>query len=329
MSVFKIIPFLILLLLVGCEESDQTSSKSDVIRVGILSGLDIFEPVLSGFTDRMKDIGYEEGVNVEYLVGHAKGDGEKMGEIARMFVEKEMDLILTTTNQGAMITKKVTAGTSIPVIFTIVMAPVDSGIVDSLTNPSGNMTGVRNPLGEFIGKRLEIMKELSTTAKKILVLHDPDYPTAKYALKGLRAATKGLGVSIEEVVVRQPVDVINYFDKITEPDFEAILIMPDITVQNPKSLEKTFSFAAKHGVPVIANTPKQVEQGALFSYLTDSYDAGRAAAQLANKALGGKYVRAHPVISVEPRLVLNLGIARKLGLKIDDGLLSLSHRTIE
>lgn len=329
MSVFKIIPLLFLLLLSSCDDSNQTSSKNKVIHVGILSGLDVFEPVVTGFTDRMKDIGYEEGVNVEYVIGRAKGDAQKMAEFARMFVEKEVDIVLTTTNKGAIVAKEATANTNIPVVFTIVMAPVDSGIVDSLTNPSGNLTGVRNPLAEFIGKRLEILQELSPGIKTVLVLHDPQYPTAKFSLRGLRRAAEKLKLSLLEIVVKQTENVIDYLDTATKSDFDAIIIMPDITVQTPSSLEKTYSVASKLGVPVVANTPKQVEQGALFSYLSDSYDAGRAAAQLANKALGRKHVRAHPVISVEPRLVLNLGVANKLGLTVNDSLLSLSHRTIE
>jgi len=227
------------------------------------------------------------------------------------------------------VAKEASVGTKIPVVFTIVMAPIESGIVDSLTKPQGNISGVRNPLGEFIGKRLDFLKQLVPNTKKVLVLNNPIYPTVPISLKSLRIAAKKLNVQLIDVPVKKPMEVKAYLSNAEATEFDAILIMPDPVMQNQQSLESIFNYARENKLSVVANTPKQVVDGALFSYHSDSYETGRKAAQLANKLLADRATRNLPIMSSEPQLILNLKMAKELGIEVDEGLIVLAHRIIQ
>lgn len=331
---FRIFIFIFAFSFAGCEESNQRPENSKSVHVGMIAGLDHFDPVLSSFITNMQMFGFINGDNIRYSIRRAKGDKAEMLRIAEDFVERDVDLILTTTTHAALAAKKATKGTDLPVIFTIVMTPVLTGVVDNLTSPSANVSGVRMPTKEFIGKRLEILLQVAPGVKSILVPYDPNYPTSQHAMDAVRQAAKILNLTVAEILVSSPQDVADYFVDQIDPDFGAILIMPDITVQNDIALQATFAFANQHNIPVIANSPKQVESGALFSYLSDNAEVGRAAAQLANKALDdkaldGKAMRMHPVINAEPQLVLNMRVAKKLNLIVDESLLTLAQYIID
>ncbi len=316
------------LLLISCSDSGQQEAQT-TFHVGILLGVDAFEPTVTGFRDQMTTLGYREGKNIAYSIGRARGDSEKMTDIAKAYVKQRVDLVFTITNGATSVAKRVTSASQIPVVFAIVLAPVKNGIVDSLTRPSGNIIGVRNPLSEFIGKRLEIMRRIAPSIQKILVLNDPDYPTIPIAKAGLIAAAEKLNFKLIDTPVKTPSDVLSAIAQIKYRAIDAILIMPDSVVQAADSLKAILKFSRENKIPVIANTPNQADNGALFSYHTDSYQTGEEAAQLANRVLTKQALNGQPITSSDPQLVLNLKVAKALGLFVDIGLINLAHRIIE
>jgi len=328
MKISRIIVAVICLYLAACDDIGKNSPSQKKYTVGVISGVEFFAPTISGFKDQMATIGYQEGQNITYIVQQARGSTAEMKRIASEYIEQDVDLILTTTNGAAIVAKEASVGTNIPVIFTIVMAPIESGIVDSLSEPQGNISGIRNPLGEFIGKRLDFLKQLVPNTKKVLVLNNPLYPTVPISLKSLRIAAKKLDVQIIDVPVKKPMEVKAYLAQAKETNFDAILIMPDPVVQVQQSLESIFNYAQSNNIPVVANTPKQADDGALFSYLSDSYETGRKAAKLANKLLANRATRNLPIMSSEPKLTLNMKAAKKLGIEVDEALLTLADRVI-
>jgi len=327
-----IIKYLVIILtsmfLISCDDGEN-SIIDKKYKVGVISGVDFFEPTIAGFKAEMTVYGYREGKNIQYDIRKAKGNDEEMKRISEDFVAQKVDLIFTTTNGAAIAAKNAAVSSGIPIVFTLVMAPVETGVVDSLIEPSGNITGVRNPLGEFIGKRLEILKQLAPSVKKILILNNPNYPTVPIAFKGLRAGAKYLDLQLIDVPVTKPAQVTHYLSNVKKGEFDAILIMPDPIVQVEESLKAIHMAAKRFNIPIVANTPKQAENGALFSYLADSYETGKEAAQLANNVLAKRIRHSLPVISSEPQLILNLNVARKLNLKVDESLIALSQRVID
>jgi len=316
-------------LLFACSDSEQSQNINKPYHVGILAGVDLFDSAITGFKDEMATMGYHEGKNVTYTISRAKGIPSAMKKGVKNLVDKRVDLIFTVTNGAALAAKKGTEKSQIPVVFGIVMAPVRSGVVNSLTNPTGNVTGVRNPLAEFIGKRLDILRQIAPSATNVLILNNPNYPTIPVAKEGLRATASLLNFKLIDVPVHSSQEIQEFLSQVETTTIDAILIMPDTVVQSKASLKIVYDFANKQQIPVIANTTEQVKAGALFSYLTDTYETGREAAQLANRVLAKKILHGQPISNSEPQLMLNLKAAKILGLTVNDGLINLSHDVIE
>ncbi len=317
--------FLTLLLLVSltsaCDSENQTE---DVIKIGILSGIDVFLPTIEGFKKELQQIGYVEGKNVTYDTCSADGSILEMNKIAKEFASSDIDLLFTTTNSGALAAKKALRGTDIPIVFTIVIAPVSSGIVDSLSKPSDYITGVRNPLDEFIGKRLEYLISLAPDVKNVWAPRDPDYPTIPVANKSLRSSAKLLGINLIETTVKKPTDIRSFLERTPSSSFDAILILPDLVVQNNNSLKMIFSYSKKYRIPVVANSLSQLSQGAIFSYAVDNQRAGVQAASLVDKILKNREKIPMSIINSEPLLYINSRVARNLKLKINEELEALA-----
>jgi len=315
----------------GCGAIDRGRGESKVYRVGLLSGGDIFNTAIDGFKAEMAELDYIEGENIVFDFQAAGGDAERMRQISEQFVADGVDLIFTTTNNAALAARAATEGTGVAVVFTFVIAPVKTGVVDDLRQPGGNLTGVRNPLENFVGKRVEFLLRMDPDVRRIWAPYNPQYPTVEAVLDQLRQDAPSLGVELIETPVSTPSDVIAELEARADANdigFDAILIFPDLTVQLPDSWEAILALADDHNLAIAANTPGQVYQGALFSYLSDNVETGRQAAPLADKILRGSHPSAIPIASSEPRLIINYQVAESLGLTIGEGLLAQAAEVI-
>jgi putative ABC transport system substrate-binding protein len=308
------------ILLSGCGVLNSAESY----RVGLLSGVDVFNTTLDGFKDEMVELGYVEGENIVYDQKFAGGDATAMKQISEQFVADGADLIVTTTNGTALAARTATEGSGVPVVFTIVLAPQQTGVVHNLREPGANITGVRNPLEDFIGKRIEILIRLDPEVRRIWVPYNPKYVTVNVVLERLRQVAPALGVELVETPVNTPEDLLAALETRSgqaELDIDAIVIMPDLTVQLPQSWQAILDYAMKNRLPIAANTRGQVRDGALFAYLSDNVETGRLAAPLADKILQGNDPATIPVATSEPRLIINYQTSQTLSLTIDEGLL--------
>ena len=142
------------MLLAGCG-----SKTPKVYHIGILSGLDFVADISDGFKSKMAEFGYVEGTNVVYDIQKTNFDMDAYRNILQKFVADKVDLILVFPTEASMEAKSATQGTNIPVLFTFALIE-GMGIVDSVREPGGNITGVRYPGPEIALKRFEILMEL-------------------------------------------------------------------------------------------------------------------------------------------------------------------------
>ena len=313
------------ILLTGCGALNAPESYS----VGLLSGVDVFNTTLDGFKAEMAELGYVEGENITYDLQSAGGDAEAMKQISEKFVADGADLIVTTTNGAALAAQAATKDSGVPVVFTIVLAPQQTGVVSDLREPGANVTGVRNPLEDFIGKRVEILQRMDPNVKRIWVPFNPKYVTVNVVLERLRQVAPELGVELVETPVSSPEDVIAALEARPDAaDIDAVVIMPDLTVQLADSWQAILAYAEENDLPIAANTLSQVHDGALFAYLSDNLETGQLAAPLADKILQGNDPATIPVATSEPHLIINFQTAQALGLTIEDGLLAQAIEVI-
>jgi putative ABC transport system substrate-binding protein len=316
---------MIALLISGC----GGSTESKTYHVGLLSGVDTFNATFDGFKTQMAELGYVEGENISYDFQSAGGDSEKMAQFAQQFVTEKVDLIVTTTTGAAKAAQAATAGTDIPVLFTIIQDPVGVGLVESLRSPGGNMTGVARPPVEYLGKRVEFLKQMAPDVTSLWIIYDPDYSTAPSSVPAVQAGAASMGVKLIETQAKSVEDVKAELQRraaMEELDIDAIQLMPDTL--NSNSYEAIIDFANQHGIPVVGHTPGQVKYGALFTYADSSGASGRKAASQADQIFKGTNAGDLPVEVSDLFLDVNLKAATSLGITVPDNTLASANEIV-
>lgn len=288
------------------------------LRIGIVLGVNTFKNTTDSFKQTFLERGYVEGQTIVFDEVAGNADQTRMNEACARFAREKVDLVFATTNGGAGACKKALSGTDIPMVFAIVMAPLESGIVDSLAAPSGNVTGIRNGLSDFVGKRIEILLRLAPDVKRIWIPITSAYPTTKHFLPPVKNAAKHNGVELDVAELDTPDKIISHLQAIPSPTFDAIMLPPNPAPQANASFGAIMDFAKKHALPVIGNSVKNLEPGCLFSYHIDNKEEGRIAAMIAAKILTDEKRIPYPVINSEPVLHINAKAAKRLGLTINN-----------
>lgn len=313
--------------LISGNDDQQIEENSKVWKVGILSGSPIFDTAIATMQQELNEAGFIEGKNIEYEIQSADGDETEMARISQEYVDKKVDMIISTTNAGAIAAQKATVDTDIPVVFMFVIAPVQAGIVSDL-NDIDNVTGVRNPLEDFVGRRLELLQSIDPTATRIWAPYNSAYDTVQVVTAKLGDIAPGLALDIVYDEISTPEEVVAHIDNYKEGDelpFDAIFIFPDLTVQQSVSWTAIRDFAEANDLPILANTPAQVQEGALFSYLADNNDTGRQAARQVILILNGTNVNDLPIETAELSLMINLDAATRMGLDVSDDILNQAN----
>jgi putative tryptophan/tyrosine transport system substrate-binding protein len=199
--------------------------------------------------------------------------------------------------------------------------PVAVGLVASLAQPGGNLTGVSNLSPELGVKRLELLKELVPQLARVAVLGDPSSPSHAPQWREMESAARSFGVQVHSLEVREPnPDFAGAFAALTRDRADAL-----ITLSQPLMdvyWEQIVAFTATQRLPAIFNRRKFVDEGGLMSYGANAADLYRRAAAFVDKILKGAKPAELPVEQpVKFDLVINLKTAKALGLTISPTLL--------
>lgn len=306
------------------------TSKPTVYRVGILSGVDRFSPIIDGFKAGMTDLGYIEDQDIVYDVQTTDRDLEAYRRILQDFVASDVDLILTFPTEAAVEAKAVTAGTDIPVLFSLALIE-STDLVASVREPGGNLTGVRYPGPDVVIKRFEVLHDLMPEATRILVAYQAGHPMATLQLESLRPIVQEAGISLVEVPATNATDLeaaLETQETNNDPGVDAILIIAEPLVVTPEPFVVLSRFAATYNLPV-GGVPMSVDgYETLFGVTVDNLSTGRQAAPLADKILTGTPAGTIPVASAETFLTINYREAQRLGMTVPEGLLNQANEII-
>jgi putative ABC transport system substrate-binding protein len=307
------------LLVGGC----AGGTKSDTHTIGVILFAPTLEPTYTGFKQGMTDLGYVEGKNVTYIYGGPTDSIDKLDGVAQELVKADVDLILSISTPATLAAKKATADNGIPVVFVPLTDPVGAGVVSSLTQPGGNITGVTFGLQEV--RRLEWLQRLVPDAKRVFIIYNPNEGNAKLALKMVNETAPGLGL---EIIVREaptPEDVTAALADLPE-DIDALYLLPDS--QTESKWAEILAAANARNLPTSVANVGRVNDGALYTYAMKLDLGGKQAAGLADQILKGVKPADLPVEMTEFFLALNLKEARTIGLTISDEILSQADTII-
>lgn len=300
---------------VGC----QSKPEEKVITVGVVSYSPAMNTAYEGFKKQMEEFGYEEGVNIRYIYDRPAENQEELLEFAQSLVDQGVDLILALATPSALAAKEATAESPIPVVFVPATDPVGSKLVESLSHPDGNLTGVTNLSSETL--RLDWLIDVVDTKilTKIYIPYNPNDKSALFALGKAQDAAPDMGL---EIVPAEATNVAEMELALAEmpEDITAIYMLPDsVAISAIQAFVKT---ALDHKIPLCAPTTTQVKAGALISYGLDLESASKQAARLAYQILQGKNPGDLPVEESEFYLAINLATAKAIELDITDSIIN-------
>jgi putative ABC transport system substrate-binding protein len=296
-------------------------------RVGYLDPVFKNLPLFKVWQDSLRDHGWIEGKNLIVDYRSAEGRAERVSALAAELVTLKPDLLVGPSPQVALALKSATA--TIPIVFVAVYDPVAIGLVQSLSRPGGNVTGLATYApGDWIAKRIEIFRELVPRASKIALLVNPYNPVHKLTLaEEVPRTTKKFGVAlpIVEATTAEELDIA--FASAAAQHADAIIVFGD-NLTNQEAPRVT-ALAANHHLPAIYLF-RQFANGGLISYGPDIADLFRRAGGYVDKILKGTKPADLPVEQpTKFELVINMKTAKGLGLTVPPSLLVRADEVIE
>ena len=278
-------------------------------------------PWTAAFVERLRELGWIEGrtIAIEYRWGEGRGD--RTAEVISEFIRLKPDCIVTHGQSNIVAAKEATP--AIPIVFALATDPVASGFVASLARPGGNATGLSIQGTDLIGKRLELLREVVPSLRRLAIMSDFRNPEMAEA----EAAARILGLEVNTLPLRKPEDITPAFGAL-KGKADALYAGADPLVNSSRIRINILALGAR--LPTMHGFREAVETGALLSYGPNFADLFRRAADYVDRILRGMKPAELPV--EQPTrfdLVINLTTARALGLTIPESFLLRADEVIE
>jgi len=280
----------------------------------------------NAFRQQMRELGYVEGQNVSFEPRWAQGEDDRLPKLAAELVGLKVDLIVTAGSNAALAAKRATS--TIPIVTASGSDPVAVGLVASLRQPGGNVTGMTSLNSELAAKRLELLRNVAPRASRIAILWDERDAGSRLNVDETEAAAKTAGLAIQRVAVGSAAGLDAAFATVVRGRAGALIIV--ITARLFSYRKRIAELAVKHRLPTVVGLREYVEAGGLASYGTDFPDIFRRAAVYVDKILKGAKPADLPVEQpTKFELVINLKTAKALGLSIPPSLLGRADEVIQ
>ena len=282
---------------------------------------------LRAFRLGLKDVGYVEGENVTIIYRFAEDQNDRLPELAAELVRRQVTVIAASATTAAPAAKAAT--TTIPIAFIAAEDPVRLGLVASLARPGGNLTGINFFSSELAAKRLDLLHELLPRAARIAVLVNPANATNTASiLRDVEAAARAIGLQVQVLNASTSREISAAFENVGRDRPDALFVGPD-TFLIARRIQ-VVQLAAFHRLPAVYPARDFLEVGGLMSYGTNVMDAFRQLGIYAGRILKGAKPADLPVVqSTKFELVINVQIARMLGLAVSPSLLAIADEVIE
>jgi putative ABC transport system substrate-binding protein len=294
-----------------------------------LISLEARREYLTAFHRGLAETGYIEGRNVEIEYRWAYGQNDRLPTLVAELVRHQVSVIvILESTHGALSAKAATQ--TIPIVFMQGADPVQIGLVRSLNQPGGNLTGFDLHLVETVAKRLELLHESVPTATSIAYLRNPTNPVyAEAETREVQVAARALGVRLLLLNASDPKEVETAFANLVQQQVRALLLSGD-GLLNFTLQDQIVALAARHAIPTMYIVRETVKAGGLMSYGLDQHDGWRQAGVYTGRILKGERPADLPVQRVtKVELAINLKTAKALGLEVPSTLLARADEVIE
>jgi len=295
-------------------------------RIGVLVSATPPHPFADAFRRGLRPLGYVEGENIAIEWRYTEGQSDRAAALARELVQLGVDVIVahfTPAVRAAMV-----ATQTIPIVMAPAGAPVQSGFVDSLAHPGGNVTGLSAMDAELGGKRLQLLREVIPNLARVAALASSvsTDPFSRPFVDDMQAAATIAGIQLVPVLVNGPNDFENAFAAMAKAEAQAVIVQGLFDPHRKIIIE----LAAKHRLPVMSGNRETAAAGGLISYSAKFAALYERAALYVDKILKGAKAADLPVEQpTKFEMVVNIKTARALGLTASPLLLAEADEVIE
>ena len=257
----------------------------------------------------------------------AENQIHRLPELAEELVRRQVAVVATPQALSAALAAKAATAT-VPIVFANGDDPVKNGLVASLAQPGGNVTGISFLAVELAAKRLELLRELVPTTSRVAVIINQSNPNAEPTLRGVGAAARAMGLQIQVFYASTSGEIVSAFAALGRERPDALFVGGDAFFNSRRVQFVTLT--ARHAIPATYAAREIVEAGGLMSYGSNIADAWRQVGVYTGRILKGAKPADLPVVQASKfELVINTETARMLGLTVPQSLLTSADEVIE
>jgi len=274
------------------------------------------------FWKDLSRLGWAEGKNLSIVQVWAEGRVERLPALVAQLLEQKVDLIITGGTPAAIAAKKAT--TRIPIVLVAYdRDPVASGVVDSLSHPGGNVTGIFSRQIDLVGKRLELLKETLPALSRVAVIYDPSRPPAQ---RDFATAARQLNLQLRSIELKEAKQTDRAFRIAKSGASAAVVLFSPMLYAQRKQIAAA---AIRARLPLMSQEREFVAAGAMLSYAPDRDEILTRVAYYVDRLLRGAKPGDLPVEEANKfKLTVNLKTAQALGIEIPQSILLRADEVI-
>ena len=306
--------------------------------IGVTRYVQQLSAVEDGFFKGMENLGYKEGKNVRYIITpYTATDGARA--VAQGLIDQNVDMIVAVTNVSATGAKKATEAsgrTDIPIVFTHASSPDATGLIKSFKSSGNHLTGVAINLYEVTEKKLEFLRRINPSIKKIGILDTVEkdagllavFPelqksVAKFGMELIPYKVYGSGAKASE-------EIATIAKNIKSGEIDAFFHLPGPVSNPPNNIAMIIEMTKRLKIPSAYLFEIQVQQGGLFSYAPDPIAMGEQTAVFVDKVLNGRRPTDIPIeFPKKNTLSINMATARATAITIPESMLLIADTKFE
>ena len=327
----KIIRLALCALLLALPFPAQAQQSKKIPRIGYLSQIDPATESARAQAIRvaLREHGHIEGQNIATEYRYAQGKSDRYPELAAELVHLKVDIIVVAGGDPLIQAAKNLTKTIPIVMVGSGIDPVESGLVESLARPGGNVTGLTNLGRELGGKRLELLKEAVPKVARVAVLYDPSNPASVLEFKEvLPIAARALRLTIQPSEARDADGFENVFTAQSKQRPNGLYVLTSPLMRS--NAKRIADFALKNRLPSMYGRRESVDVGGLMSYGADEADSYRRVAYFVDRILKGAKPADLPVERpMKFEFVINLKTAKQIGVTISPEVLARANKLVK
>ena len=312
----------VLLLTLSPAEGQQPKK---IYRIGYVAG-EVGGNLVGVFRQGLRDLGYVEGKDILLEYRSAEGHPERIPSLVNELLKLKLDVLVLPNAVAIRSAKEATK--TVPIVMLSTMDPVAAGIIDSLAQPGGNITGVTRLLRDLGGKRLELLKEVAPNTSRVGILWHTETESAKLGFTEYETAARALKMHLVSLGLSGgEIDLNDVFESAVKQRANAFIVVRNPVTQ--RFAAQIAELSINKRLPSMGEGTDYVNKGGLLSYTTNDSENFRRAAFFVDKILKGAKPADLPVEQpTKFELVINLKTAKQIGVTIPPNVLARADKVI-